>query len=201
MFFRVFCICIVLAAGYALFAIWQIRSAANFLAIPKAGFTVLNDRAAPSLTIVEFLNYGCDPCRQTHRVLLQYAAKNSDVRLVVRPVPYEPDMAETAAEMALAAGLQGKFWELDDALAGYSGDYDEKFYRETAALSELDYDRLVADANGGQVFEFAKNNAGAAIEAGVERTPALLVGKTLYQLDQALTLPDLLRMVQAEKRT
>lgn len=200
MFFRIVTICLVLAAGYASYQIWAVRNYYNFIRLPDAAFTIHKAQGnQTSLTIVEFLDYGCLPCRTSHRVLMEYAQKNPDITVVIRPVPYAPDMAKVAAESALAAGLQGKFWEMDKALTEYMGAYDDKFYRETAAVYDLDYERMVNDAKGDKVFELAKNNVAASVRAGVTSAPALMVGDTVYELKQPLTVPDLIRMVQAEK--
>lgn len=187
-----------IAAGYAAYKIYAIHAFYRDLGTPKAEFTVKSGNQ-PRLTIVEFLNYDCGPCKDTHRVLLNYADANPDIRLVVRPVPYANDQAETATERALAAGLQGKFWDMDRALVEYKGELDEKFYRESAALYDIDYQRMVLEAEGETVQDYAGDNAKASLRAGIETVPALMVGKTLYKPDGPLTLPDLIRMVRKEQ--
>lgn len=167
--------------------------------MPGAAFTIKQEGNLSSPAIVEFLNYDCGFCKETHLVLLDYAARNPDVRYTVRPVPYSNGDAQEAAEMAFAAGLQGKFWEMDAALTEYHGELNEKFFRETAALHDIDYDLMVAEAKGDEVLEFGRENAAESMNAGLETTPAFIVGQTVYQLDKALTMTDLIRMVQEEK--
>lgn len=199
MLFRIVCICILLAACYGGYRAWSIYSHYDSLRSPKAEFTVREAEKTPAITIVEFLNYGCTACLRSHRVILDYARKNADITLVVRPVPFKPDHGVRAAEMAMAAGLQGKFWEMDSALSEYEEIYDDGFYRDTAAVYDIDYDRMLADSIGEEAHRLAADNLKAALEAGVEYTPALMVGKTLYQPDGILTLPELIRMVQKER--
>lgn len=196
MLFRIFAVIVVLAGCYAGWRLWNVQSFYHSLRDPAAGFTVTGSGNQSALTIVEFLNYNCLECRQTHLALLDYAQSNKDVRLVIRPVPFEASKEE--AERALAAGLQGKFAEMDRAMADYGADYDEKFYREVATLHEIDYERLLEDAGGDEVYELAADNAEAALRSGVTSTPALWIGKTLYQPKAALTVPDIIRMVRAE---
>lgn len=199
MLFRIVIVCLVLTAAYAVYQIVSVRSSFSAYHTPEAAFTVKNEGNYSSPAIVEFLNYDCGFCKETHLVLLEYAEKNPDVRYVARPVPYSSGNAETAAEMALAAGLQDKFWEMDRALAEYHGELDEKFYRETAALYDIDYDEMVKDADSGKVMKFGKDNAAASIKAELQSTPAFMIGETIYELDKPLTMGDLIRMVQQEK--
>lgn len=198
MFFRIVIVCLVLAAAYALYEIITIRSFYKGLREPLASFAIKEGNRS-YLTIVEFLNYDCGSCKDTHLVLLDYAERNPDITLVVRPVPFANDGAETAAEMALAAGLQDKFWDMDRALVEYKGTLDEKFYRESAAVYDIDYERMAREAEEETVQKMARDNASAIIRTGADISPAIIVGKTLYQLEKPLTLTDLMRMVTKEK--
>lgn len=199
MLFRIAIACLVLAASYALYEIYAIGRYYDGLRTPLAPFTSTEREGNQKpLTIVEFLHYQCNFCKDTHAVLVEYARNTPEIRLVTRPVPFDGP-AETAAERVLAAGLQGKFWEMDSALTEYRGVLDEKFYRESAALYDIDYDRMVADADGEEVNAMAKDNAAAVFKVGIKQTPAFMVGKTIYELDAPLTLPDLIRMVREEQ--
>jgi protein-disulfide isomerase len=197
MLFRIVIICLTLAACYAGYELWTIRTFYKTLQEPAAEFTVINPGNQPAITIVEILNYNCIPCRKAHVVLLDYAERNKDVKLVIRPVPFSNSKEDT--ERALAAGLQGKFADMDRAMTEYLGDFDEKFYRESAALYEIDYDRMLKDAESDEVYKLAEDNAKAAAMLNTSSVPALLIGKTLYQPEDDLTLPDLIRMVQTEQ--
>lgn len=199
MLFRIVMVVIALAACYAGYEIAKARYFYYNLGNPKAEFTVLREGNHSAPAIVEFLNYDCLYCKSTHAALLDYAQKNPDIRYVVRPVPFANGYAQEAAEMVLAAGLQEKFWEFDKAVTEYRGVPDEKFYRETAGLYGIDYDKMLRDRNGEDVQNMARDNIEATLSAGLQSTPAFMIGKTIYQLDRPLTLPDLIRMVQAEK--
>ncbi len=198
MLFRIVIVCLVLAASYALFQIYQAHNYYSTLRSPMAEFSVRTGNQN-GITIVEFMNYDCAWCKDTHLALLEYAKHNPDVTLVVRAIPFDNGTSEEAAELALAAGLQGKFWEMDRALAEYKGPMDEKFYRESAAVYDIDYDRMLSDAEGQDVRDMGKDNAAAAIATGIQTTPALMIDKTIYQPDKALTLGDIIRMVETEK--
>ena len=200
MFFRIVMFCLALAASYALWQIWSYHNFFKQLASPLATFTVVEREGNQNpLTIVEFMHYDCEYCKDTHAVLLDYAQSTPEIRLVTRPVPFDAGGAQQAAEYALAAGLQGKFWELDSALTEHKAPMDEKFYRESAALYNIDYDRMVQDAKGDEVRKMAEDNIKASLSSGIQTTPAFMIGKTIYEPQAPLTLPDLIRMVREEQ--
>jgi uncharacterized membrane protein/predicted DsbA family dithiol-disulfide isomerase len=82
----------------------------------------------PALTIIEFSDYECPHCRSAHKNIRLLAGKLADkVRLVHRHLPLDmachpgigrPFHARAClfAEAAECAGLQGRFWEMNDAL-------------------------------------------------------------------------------------
>lgn len=199
MWFRIVIVCLVIAAAYAAFEIASAWRYYDRLYNPKADFAVLNEGNQTDLTIVEFMNYDCSHCRTTHTSLMAYAKANPDVRVVVRPFPNEGGYAEEAAAMALAAGLQGKFFEMDEAIVEYQRPPDDRFYRETAGLLGLDYEQMRQDAQGQTVQDMLSKNAEAVLRSGVTSVPALMIGKTVQQFDKALTLNELISMVAAER--
>ncbi len=72
----------------------------------------------PLVTIVEFSDFQCPFCTRVNPTLDQVMKKyGKDVRIVFKqnPLPFHKE-AGKASEAALAAGEQGKFWEMHDLL-------------------------------------------------------------------------------------
>jgi protein-disulfide isomerase len=93
--------------------------------------------ADAKVTIVEFSDFQCPFCSRAaevaHKVKEKYSSK---VRFVFRQFPLSfHQNAHTAAEAALAANAQGKFWEYHDKLFANQNALDraslEKFAKET----------------------------------------------------------------------
>lgn len=201
MLFRIIIVCLLLAAAYATYeisSVWGLRQATGS---SDASFAVVNGGNKTDLTIVEFLNYDCLYCRGTHKTMMDYAKTHDNVRLVVRPFPNEGGLqySEKAAAMALAAGLQGKFWEMDQAIIDYGGIPDDKFFRETAGLLNIDYEKLVQDSQGETVQNMLTDNGGMIIRLGIKTVPAFMIDDAVHQIDKPLTLPDLISMVVAQR--
>ena len=77
-----------------------------------------------AVTIVEFSDFQCPYCKQANTTLKQaLAGYGNNVRLVFKhmPLPNHPQ-AFKAAQAAVCAGEQGKFWEYQDSLFEHSSD-------------------------------------------------------------------------------
>lgn len=73
----------------------------------------------PTITVVEYGDFQCPACRAAEpAVRMLLAAHPATVELVFRHFPIESahPLALMAAEATEAAGAQGKFWEMHDAL-------------------------------------------------------------------------------------
>src|SRR5688500_4548969 len=71
------------------------------------------------VTLVEYGNYECLHCRRAYPAIEAIRAELGDrLRFVFRHFARVADfpMSERAAEAAEAAGTQGKFWEMHDAI-------------------------------------------------------------------------------------
>ncbi|MET0390075.1 MAG: thioredoxin domain-containing protein [Polyangiales bacterium] len=80
------------------------------------------------VTIVEFSDFQCPYCAQASETVKRIRDKYGDkVRFVFRqfPLPFHQN-ARGAAEAALAAHAQGKFWQYHDRLFAHQGSLDRK---------------------------------------------------------------------------
>jgi protein-disulfide isomerase len=132
--------------------------------------------ARAPVTIVEFSDFQCPYCKRAADLLATVRSKYGDrVRIVFRnfPLPYH-NQAELAAEAALAAGAQGKFWEMHDQLFAHQGGLDRGVIDGLARTLGLDVARFDA-ALDGKRFAAAIDADKAAGGALVDGTPTLFV--------------------------
>lgn len=186
MFFRILTVIIVLAAAYAAYEIYYFSSMFNAVKNPKGEFQVLEPDDF-STTMVEFMDYSCPHCHNIHPVVKEVLEKRSDIRYVAMPISVMDQPSERLVRLALAAGLQGKFWEFHDAflespilLDGDDAAIDA-FVEETAMLYGIDYTKLVEDSIGKEVDQLFEKNMKAASKATIYSTPYFIIGKTFYQ--------------------
>jgi cyclophilin family peptidyl-prolyl cis-trans isomerase/protein-disulfide isomerase len=147
------------------------------------------------VTLTEYSDFQCPFCAQLAGVLQELEARYPDqVRVVYRHFPLigtpeQPlhDKAALSMQAAEAAGVQGKFWEMHDALfaaqdqwTAMSAEDFEAWLMDAAATLELDITQFTADLHS----EDNAAAAQAAWEAGQELqlggTPFLLINGLPY---------------------
>jgi len=125
-----------------------------------------------SLTLVEFGDYECPPCRRMNGELHQYIINHSSaLRLTFRNYPLDKihPHAHRAARCAEAARIEGHFWQTHDYL--YSGDRLSDDMITKAAIKDYpannQNERLITDKIAADVA--------AANSAGVDGTPSFFL--------------------------
>src|ERR1700677_882484 len=118
------------------------------LAIPIGKDDHVLGPADALVTLVEYGDYECPACGAAHPmvkvILKRLGAK---LRFVFRNMPLNeihPD-AELAAEAAEAAGAQGKFWEMHDALYEHQDQLGPQLASILAKRLHLDIARFEQD--------------------------------------------------------
>ncbi len=137
------------------------------------------------VTIVEFSDYQCPFCGQAESLLEQVQqAYPSDVRRVYKQFPLtgiHPN-ALPASKAALAAGRQGKFWQMQDKLFDNQRDLGPDNYRKWARELGLDVVRFEKDMASPEVQAQIDKEIQEARAAEVTGTPTIFVnGKRLQQ--------------------
>ena len=152
------------------------------------------DPASP-YTLVEFMDYQCPPCRQTHSrlpaILESYKGK---VRFTVRQYPLAMHVhAMPAALAAEAARAQGKFGAMNEALMTAT-DLSDAGIAKCAASVGLDAARLRVDQNAAKAA--VRDDVAAGNRMGIEGTPTFYLcgpsGEVLH-LSSPGQLPDFVR--------
>ncbi len=197
--FKVFIVLLVLAAAYALFEIYRFSAMTHGVRTTRAEFAVQGPDK-PVVTMVEFLDYKCGFCRELHPSVKDFLSLRKDVRYIARPIAVLGEESERLARIALAAGLQDKFWEMNDAFLSGDGNIDDKFLRETAMLYDIDYDRMMADADGKTVKKIFDDNVNDAERAAIYSTPTVIIGNTYISgsMSRMPTAADFIRVTETE---
>lgn len=92
------------------------------------------------VTIVEFGDHACPHCRTAQRDVERLLAEHpAEIRFVWKsaPSPLHPG-ADTAAEAALCAMRQGRFWEFHEALFDEGGPFEQASLAVMASRLDLD---------------------------------------------------------------
>jgi protein-disulfide isomerase len=126
--------------------------------------------ASGGRTLIVYADFECPFCAALE---VQLQALRAD-RVVFRhfPVRSSHPRAWPAACAAEAAGLQGRFWEMHDALFADPARLDDPHLWERARRLELDLDRFDHDRRSDAVRDRVKRDFRSGVRGGVVTTPA-----------------------------
>ncbi len=151
-------------------------------------------------TLVLFVDYECPYTRDLGPVLNDVvAAGDGGVRLVVRQLPLETEHpgSTLAAEAALSAAAQNRFWELHDLLIAHpvGDDLGPADLLRLAAEAGLDPDRVADDLRHRVRAPAVQAEIDSASRSGVPGTPTLFLDGE--RLDGPYDAPTLLALIGA----
>ena len=157
--------------------------ATSRLALPVSERDHILGPATAPVTLVEYGDYQCPYCGQAYPVIEALREQlGKRLRFVFRHFPLTQMhlYAELAAETAEAAGAQGKFWQMHEALYTHQHALDEPHLLQYAAALDLEPTRfrhaLATHAYAGRVRE----DFTSGVRSGVNGTPAFFIESIRY---------------------
>ena len=132
-----------------------------------------------SVTLVEYADFQCPACASYHDALDETFAEYGDrVKFVFRHFPLKQihPNAEPAARASLAAGKQGKFWEMHDILFERQRDWSghinaKKTFHEYASELGIDMTQYALDVDSDEIKDAVNESFNEGFSAGVNSTP------------------------------
>ncbi|TDP63665.1 thioredoxin domain-containing protein [Bradymonas sediminis] len=138
---------------------------------------VMGPEDAP-VTVVMFSDFECPYCKRGHAHLTQAMAKyDGQVKVAFKhyPLPFHRN-AKAAAKAALAAGEQGKFWEMHDLIfSDQQSLRQSEIYREYAEQLGLDLEKFEADLSSPAYDTIIEKDMAQGANIGVRGTPAFFI--------------------------
>jgi protein-disulfide isomerase len=138
---------------------------------------------APAV-LLEYGDYECPYCGRAHYVVkamqkhlgpsLQFVFRNF-------PLPKVHPNAELAAEAAEAAGAQGRFWEMHDALFDNQAELGPALCMMLGRRLELDMPRFVRDLNEHTYRNRVRREFAGGIRSGVYGIPTFFINGVRFE--------------------
>jgi protein-disulfide isomerase len=168
-------------------------------AAPVTSADITFGPADAKLTVIEYSDFQCPYCAQYARWLERLREKYADrVRFVYRfhPLP-DHKWAKTAAKVAYAAYMQGKFWQMHDLLYQKQPEWEATadplpLFDSYARGLGLDMRQFRDDADSRSTADVIERQAAEGKRAGVDGTPWFVVGdrsvlpRSLEQFDKVI---------------
>ncbi len=153
--------------------------------ITKEGYPYRGDPEAV-VTIEEFSDFQCPFCRryitETEPQIIDTYIKTGKARVIFRQFPLRQlhPQADLAAEAALCAGVQGKFWPMHDMLFEHQAEWSGKpnadeIFQEFAQKLGLDEKAFVQCLKAQPFADFLDKEIEAGKAKGVRGTPTFFV--------------------------
>ncbi len=144
----------------------------------KVGNAATKGPANAPITIFEFSDFQCPYCSRGNTTVQQVAAKYGDkVRIVFKafPLPFHAE-AEPAHRAAIAAGKQGKFWEMHDLIfADQPGMKKPDIFTTYAKQLGLNMGKFKTDMESPAIKQQVQDEMKEGQAVGVRGTPAFFI--------------------------
>lgn len=130
-----------------------------------------------AVTIMEFSDFQCPFCSQAAGLVKQVVeAYPNDVRVVYKnyPLPFHKQ-AMPAAKAAVAAGKQGKFWQMHDKLFENYRTLSDEAYAKFAEEIGIDVAKFKTDMASDEVQKLVDQDMKDATAAEVRGTPTFYI--------------------------
>ncbi len=143
---------------------------------------IVNDKANYSLgnpkgkfVIIEFFDHQCGWCKKTNKEMREAIKRAKNIRWIPIDTPIFGEASETIARYVLAAGEQGKYAEMHEAVGNAQGRLDEEALVKLGEGLKLDTKKLKADANGDKIRGKLTANKVYAQKLNINGVPMLIV--------------------------
>jgi thiol-disulfide isomerase/thioredoxin len=150
--------------------IGQCKASGNLRGDDKAG-----------LTLCEFSDFQCPHCKAASPILKKLVDDyKGRVKLLFKnyPLASHPD-AKAAAAAAVAAGYQGKFWQMHDKLFDHQDKMSAADIERDVRDLKLDFDKWRADLVPAATQVDAERAEGSALR--IDHTPTIFIGNREYK--------------------
>jgi protein-disulfide isomerase len=142
----------------------------------------MKGNAGAKVTLVEFADYECPHCKRLQPVLRQILDEfHNDVKVYFKhyPLPQHTN-ARLAAEAAVAAQRQGKFWQFQDKLWDNQDDLTPAEIEKIAKETGLDVTKFRQDLDSDVVKARVQKDRTDGQNLGLQATPTIYIDGREY---------------------
>lgn len=140
-------------------------------------WTPVKGAESAEILVIEYSEFQCPFCKRVAPTLEQlYKKYEGNIRWAYRNnvLPFH-EQAEPAAKAALAANIQGKFWEYHNGLYENQQSLGEDLYVKLATDIGLDVKKFNEDRNSEKVAKWLEADMEQARKVGAQGTPYVLI--------------------------
>lgn len=125
--------------------------------------------------IVEFFDYNCGYCKKAFEEVQKILKDDKNVYVTFFEMPILGPTSQEAAQWAVAAARQGKYFEYHQALMNFKGQKTTEQLEKLAKDAGVDVKEAKKIKDKMDVQEFLEDNKNVAAELGFTGTPGFLI--------------------------
>jgi protein-disulfide isomerase len=148
----------------------------NTAEIFRPAFSPVVGNAKGDVPVIEFFDYNCGYCKRAFGDVARLIDKDKQVRFILKELPILSKGSEETARVALAAKMQGKYWEFHRAMLESAGEAAEASALRIAEKLNLDMTKLKKDMASPEVKKEINDTKTLAQKLGIQGTPHFMVG-------------------------
>ncbi len=142
----------------------------------RPAFSPVVGNVKGDVPVVEFFDYNCGYCKRAFGDVAKLIDKEKQVRVILKELPILSKGSEEASRVALAAKMQGKYWEFHRAMLQSQGHANEASALRVAEKVGVDMARLKKDMASAEVKKEIDDTRALAQKLGIQGTPHFMVG-------------------------
>ena len=158
-------------------------------------FSPVVGNAQGDVTIVEFFDYNCGYCKKALLDVAKLIEQEKQVKVVLKELPILSKGSEEAAKVALAAKMQGKYWDFHRAMLTASGQANEASALRVAEKVGLDMAKLKKDIASPEVAKEIDDTRVLAEKLQVRGTPFFMIADRVIPGAPANLLEQMAKLV------
>jgi protein-disulfide isomerase len=139
-------------------------------------FSPVVGNAKGDVPVVEFFDYNCGYCKRAFGDVAKLIDKEKQVRVIFKELPILSKGSEEASRVALAAKMQGKYWEFHRAMLQSQGQANEASALRVAEKVGVDVTKLKKDMASPDIQKEIDDTRALAQKLGIQGTPHFMVG-------------------------
>lgn len=171
--------CVVIIAIYAAFNAFAIHRYMS--GIQETPLNQWQGNEDGKKVIVEFVDFRCSYCRNIHPVVQDLIEKHPEIKVVYRHYPVFGEQSLHEAQIALAAGMQGKYSEAHNLLMAREKPVIQAEIDVIARHMDLDIDKFMTDLKGPEIGNYLLYNIKASQILNINSTPTFIIGDVVFR--------------------
>ena len=177
MAFRVFISLIVIICAYLAFETIRYKLIQSSLLNEEPEYVLGNPDG--DLTLVNFIDYSCPPCREGHPYLDRALQNDGNVKYIPRPISVLDAKGINAALLPYAAAKQGKFSEMHYALIENYRMINDQVLQDLSLEIGVDHQQLKTDLEDKVVLEAFEKNMNLLKSYRLESIPSYAIDRNI----------------------